>query len=141
MLPGGLQNVHFITPYGKTIDLLMDPGLDAPLAVDTQAAEVPSPWIATGLAHLLFWVVLVWPVVAGRFGQGGFDRSTLWVRPVAAWLASLLLTLAALRSMRRSGAKEGRDMAIAALVLCCVLLLPLLLVIGLLILWSARIIR
>lgn len=95
-----------------------------------------------GLAFVLGTpVLIVLPLVAGRFGQGGFDLSTQWIRPVAAWLTSLLLALAALRSMRRSGAKEGRGLAIATIVLFGLLLLPILLGIVLLILWSAHIFR
>jgi len=95
-----------------------------------------------GLAFVVVTPVLILlMLVAGRFGQGGFDMSTQWIRPVAAWLTSLLLALAALRSIRHSGANEGRGLAIATIVLFGLLLLPILLGIVLLVLWSARIIR
>lgn len=86
-----------------------------------------------------FLVVLM--IVAGRFGRGGFDLSTQWIRPFAAWLTTLPLGLAALRTMRRSGVREGRGMAVAALVVFGLELLPVLLAVVLLVLWSAHIIR
>ncbi len=95
-----------------------------------------------GLAFVLGTpILIVLLLVASRFGQGGFDMSTQWIRPVAAWLTSLLLALAALRALRRSGAKEGRGLAITTIVLFGLLFLPILLSIVVLILWSAHIIR
>ena len=70
-------------------------------------------------------LMVVLLLVSGRFGQGGFDMSTQWTRPLAAWLTSLLLAIAALLTTRRAGTKEGRGMAIAALVLFGLLMLPL----------------
>lgn len=80
-------------------------------------------------------------LTVGHFGQGGFATSTQWIRPVAAWLTSLLLAIATLRTTKRSGAREGRGMAIAALVLFGILLLPLLLLAVFLLLLATKVIR
>lgn len=80
-------------------------------------------------------------LTVGHFGQGGFATSTQWIRPVALWSTSLLLAIAALRTMRRSGAREGRGMAIAALVLFGILLLPILALTVFLVLLATKVIR
>lgn len=80
-------------------------------------------------------------LVGSRFGRGGFDMSTVWIRPFAAWLTALLLGIASLRAIRRSGSREGRGMAIAALVLFGILLLPLLLLVVFLVLLATKAIR
>ena len=86
-------------------------------------------------------LMVVLMLVSGRFGQGGYDMSTQWIRPFAAWLTSLLLGIAALRALRRGGSREGRGMAVAALALFGILLLPLLLLVVLLVLLATRVIR
>lgn len=80
-------------------------------------------------------------VVSGRFGHGGFDMAAQWVRPLAAWMTSLLLGIASLRSLRRAGAREGRGMAVVALALCGLLFLPLLLLLVFLLLLATKVIR
>ncbi len=153
-----LGGLGFLGPFLLAFGALID---GHPLmAVAWEALRRPSEatkgeWFEGGdetlkgrsLGQVGFAFVLVTPIlivlmlVAGRFGQGGFDLSTQWIRPVAAWLTSLLLALAALRFMRRSGAKEGRGLAIATIALFGLLLLPILLGIVVLILWSAHIIH
>ncbi|MBL0312327.1 MAG: hypothetical protein IPP78_06330 [Holophagaceae bacterium] len=81
-------------------------------------------------------------LTVGRFGRSGFDMSaTHWIRPVAAWLTSLLSALVALRTTRRSGTREGRGMAIAALVLFGLLILPALALAVFLLLLATHMIR
>lgn len=80
-------------------------------------------------------------LTVGHFGQGGFATSTQWIRPVAAWLTSLLLAIATLRTAKRSGAREGRGMAIAAMVLFGLLLLPALALAVFLVLLTTHVIR
>ncbi len=65
--------------------------------------------------------------VSGALSRGGFDATTQWIRPLAAWLSSLPLALATFRMTDRGAAGQGRGMAIAALVLFGLLLLPVLL--------------
>ena len=80
-------------------------------------------------------------LTVGHFGQGGFATSTQWIRPMAAWLTSLLLAIATLRTTKRSGAREGRGMAIAAMVLFGILLLPALALAVFLVLLTTHVIR
>ena len=86
-------------------------------------------------------LLVVLMLVGGRLGQGGFDMSTAWIRPFAAWLTSLLLGIASLRAIRRSGSREGRGTAIAALVLFGILALPLVLLVVFLVLLATKVIR
>ncbi len=80
-------------------------------------------------------------LVGHGFNRGGFDMTTQWIRPVAAWLSSLLLGLAALRASRRSGIRAGRGVAIAALVLFGLFILPAFLLGVVLVLFATHVIR
>jgi hypothetical protein len=93
------------------------------------------------LAFALSAPLVVMLMLVGRFGRGGFDMAAQWIRPVAAWLTSLLLGIATLRSTRHSGAREGRGMAIAALALFGILLLPILALTVFLVLLATKVIR
>lgn len=79
--------------------------------------------------------------VSGAFRRNGFDATTQWIRPLAAWLSSLPLALATFRTTARGAINGGRGMAIAALVLFGLLLLPVLLLAVFLALLAAHAIR
>ncbi len=100
---------------------------------------------AAGLGQMAFTFILIVPLILALLlvepGRNSFSPSANWARALEAFLTAPLLALATLGLAKRSGHRQGRGLAIATLALFGILLLPVLVGVVVLILWTTHVIR